>query len=682
MRTLQCALVGLLLLSSLPAVGQEAPPEATTDSPAEATPPVVPPAEVTPPAAPVDTPAAPLLADVSVEELAADINTLSSDEFGGRGLGSEGLKKAVAWHETTFQELGLEPFFGESYRQPFTLTAATPDPKAKLSVTVPPGKAALLERLEEYVVVSWNQEADVIEAPVVYAGHLIVASDRNWDDVKGMDLKGRILLVEVNEPGNREGGVFDGPNMTWYGRWAYKFEEAARQGAAGILLIHNDKRAGYGWNVVRTGWSAEDFYWDNRPETKLGFMGWVSQEAAKNLLKRSGKSLSLLRGKAENEDFRPLELGMVVRVEQRPKFRKIEVANVAGILRSSHPDTNDRYVVVSAHFDHLGKATEGKGDRIFNGAVDNCAATAAMVGTARHFVRHKDSIPFNLVFVGVTAEESGLNGSRYFAERLQIPAEQVWANINHEMTNVWGRTKEVHVYGAGFSELTEVARAAATGLGWGFIDDHIDTGGMSFRSDQLSFARAGIPAVWLHEGFTGTDGQRDAWAKREWYLQNRYHQVTDQVEADWDLEGTIQMVEWSVAIVKQLATLSARPKMTPGSGMATAASITKVSEPKAVKLSPCDARDVSIRRVLSAKKDSFLACYKKEVANNPALQGKLLLNIVVAPDGTIDTLATEENTLNNANVQNCIYTRLKRLTFPSCTGKIRRERFPFFFRTN
>ena len=621
------------------------------------------------------------LADVTLEELALDIQTLSGDDFKGRGLGSEGLKKAVAWHETTFQELGLEPFFGDSYRQPFTLTAATPDPKASLAVTVPPGKAAQLERLEEFVTISWNPEASVVEAPVVYAGHLIVASDRGWDDVKGMDLKGRILLVDVNEPGNRKGGIFDGPNMTWYGRWAYKFEEAARQGAAGILLIHNDKRAGYGWNVVRTGWTTEGFYWNDRPETSLGFMGWISQGAAKNLLKQSGKSLSLLRGKAENEDFRPIELGMVARVEQHPKFRKVEVANVAGVLRSAHPDTKDRYVVVSAHFDHIGTTPMGKGDRIFNGAVDNCAATAAMVGTARHFVRHKDSVPFNLIFVGVTAEESGLNGSRWFAEKLKIPVEQVWGNINHEMTNVWGRTKNVYVYGGAFSELQAVAQLAAQAIGLEFVADHIDTGGMSFRSDQLSFARAGIPAVWLHEGTVGIDGKRDAAAKRQWYLKNRYHQVSDQVEDDWDLEGTLQMVEWSVAIVQELAKRTERPRISPGSGMASAEPLKVEETPGAVELPACDSGEAAIRRTLGQKKNTFLACYKKEAAKNPSLQGKLLLNIAVTPEGDIDTIATEENTLNSTAVENCIFTRMKRTKFPACTGKTRRERFPFFFRT-
>ncbi len=617
--------------------------------------------------------------NVSAEELASDIRTLSSDEFEGRGLGSRGLAKAVEWHETMFKELGLEPLFGDQYRQPFTLIGSTPDPKAELAITVPPGKATLLSRLDDWVAVSWNREATIVEAPIAYAGHLIVAPDRKWDDVKEMDLKGRILLVEVNEPGNREGGIFDGPDMTWYGRWAYKFEEAARQGAAGILLIHNEKRAGYGWNVVQTGWSNEDFFTQGRPESTLGFMGWITEDAAKTLLKKSGKSLSILRNKAEGEDFSPIELGMVARLEQKPEFREIEVANVGAMLRSKHPDHQDRYVIVSAHFDHVGTDKSLKGDRVYNGAVDNCSATAAMLGTARHFVRSQESVPFHLVFLGVTAEETGLLGSRYFVDNIPFPTSATWGNINHEMTNVWGPTRDVFVYGAGFSQMTEVAKAAATTLGLTFLDDMVDRGGMSFRSDQLSFARGGIPAVWLHEGTLGMDGKRDARAKREWYLKQRYHQVSDEMEADWDLSGTVQMVQWTAAIIAELAKRPNRPKIAPGSGMATAEALVDETAVKVEELPPCTDPEVAIGRVLRSGNPAFQACYKRALNTDPNVAGKLLLNVTVSPDGTLGTLATEENTLNNAAVQDCILQRVKGMKFPKCQGELRRERFPLFF---
>jgi Zn-dependent M28 family amino/carboxypeptidase len=620
-------------------------------------------------------------ADVTVEELATDIRTLSSDVYSGRGLGSKGLEKAVKWHESAFKELGLKPLFGESYRQPFTLLGATPDPKATLKITVPSGKATSLKRLEEFVTVSWNKQKKTVEASVVYAGHLIVAHDRNWDDVKEIDLKGKILLVDVNEPGNRDKGIFEGTDMTLYGRWTYKFEEAARQGAAGILLIHNDKRAGYQWNVVRTGWSNEDFFSADRPETNLGFMGWIPEKTAKTLLKQSGKSLSILRSKAERDDFEPIELGMVAKVTQKPKFREVDVANVSGWLPSAHPDTNDRYVIISAHFDHLGRNRKLKDDQIFNGAVDNCAATAAMMGVARHFSRHPDSVPFHLVFVGVTAEETGLLGSRWFVEHMPFPIGATWANINHEMTNVWGRTKNVFVYGAGFSELTAVARAAAQSMGLEFLDSMADTGGMSFRSDQLSFARAGIPAVWLHEGTIGIDGKRDALAKRLWYLANRYHQVSDEVDKDWDLEGTLQMVEWSVAIIRELAKQPQRPKMKPGSGMATAAPITSGAPTETTKLPSCEEAQMDVRRRLDANRNHFRHCYERELGGNPKLQGKLLLNITVAPDGSLDTIAFEQNTLNHAKVQNCIIDKARNIKFTPCTGDLRRKRLPLSFKS-
>ena len=509
-------------------------------------------------------------ADVSVAELAADINELSSDEYGGRALGTKGLAMAVDWHERTFKKLGLAPLFGGSYRQPFDLAAVTPDPQPTLQFSSRSAELDL-ERLEQFVAVSWNPGAAVVQGPVVYAGHLITAPARDWDDVKGASLRGKILLVEVNEPGNREGGVFDGPNMTWYGRWVYKYEHAARLGAAGILLLHNDKGAGYGWNVVRTGWSREDFHTSEAPETALGFMGWLSGPAAEDVLGLSGRKLVDLRAAAELPDFKPVDLGIQARVTQNPKFDKVSVENVAGILRSPNLSGRDRYVIVSAHFDHMGTDESLDGDRIFNGAVDNCSATAAMIGMARHFSRHPETLPFHLVFVGVTAEETGLLGSDWFAAHMPFPANQVWANINQEMTNVWGRTRDVFVYGAGFSELTEVAGEAAKALGWNFLGDHVDRRGLSFRSDQLSFARAGIPAVWLHEGLTGIDGMRDAGAKRDWYLANRYHQVSDEIEEDWDLEGTLQMVEWGVAIVHQLARRGRSPLMYPASGMPEAA---------------------------------------------------------------------------------------------------------------
>jgi hypothetical protein len=202
---------------------------------------------------------------------------------------------------------------------------------------------------------------------------------------------------------------------------------------------------------------------------------------------------------------------------------------------------------------------------------------------------------------------------------------------------------------------------------------------MSFRSDQLSFARGGIPAVWLHEGTLGMDGQRDAQAKREWYLKNRYHQVNDEMEADWDLSGTLQMVQWTAAIVAELANWPTRPKIAPGSGMATAEALVDETVIKADKLLPCTADEVGIRRVLRSANPAFQACYKRALNTDPNIAGKLLLNVTVSPDGTLGTLATEENTLNNAVVQDCILQRVKRIKFPKCQGELRRERFPLFF---
>ena len=508
-------------------------------------------------------------ADVSLQEIEADIRYLSDDALGGRGLGSKGLELAADWHEKIFRELGLEPFFGKSFRQRFKLVGATPDPDAKLTFSVPGKEPLSPERLEQFVAVTWDPAHTVVEAPVVYAGHLIVAPGRQWDDVKDAGLKGKLVLVEVNEPGNYEGGIFDGPQMTWYGRWVYKFEEAARQGAAGILLLHTDKGAGYGWSVVRTGWSTEDFFRKGQPETGLGCMGWLNAETAQAVVRLAGKDLAALRKRAESPEFSPIPLGVSARLTQKPTFRVLPVENVAGILPSKAPEAKDRYVVVSAHFDHVGSDPKLEGDQIYNGAVDNCSATAAMMGVARHYSRHPENLPFNLIFVGLTAEEIGLVGSTYFARHLPFPTTLVWANINYEMTNVWGRTKDVHTWGGQWSELGKTAGLAAENLGWEYLSSLPDMTGMSFRSDQLSFARVGIPAVWLHEGHTGADNKRDARARRVWYYKNRNHKVSDEMEPDWDLDGTLQMIEWGLEIIRQLSTAPNRPKIYPGSGMGT-----------------------------------------------------------------------------------------------------------------
>jgi Zn-dependent M28 family amino/carboxypeptidase len=502
----------------------------------------------------------------------ADIRFLADDLLEGRAIGSPGLALAARYHENVFRSLGMEPAFKGGFRQPFELQGSLPDPSATLAVE---GHALEPEprHREDFIVVSHCKGCpQEVTGELVYGGYLIQAPGRGWDDVKGADLKDKVLLVEVNEPGNREGGAFDGKAMTYYGRWTYKFEKARELGARGVLIVHNEGRATYGWDVVRNSWSGEGFYVAD-PDPRPAFKGWVQEALARKLLKLAGKDHAKLVASAERRDFRPVPTGLTVRVRQRSTFRTVTVENVAGILRAKHPKRRDAYVVLSAHFDHLGKREAGD-DRIYNGAVDNCAASAAMLAAARHFASRRGDLRTHLIFLGATAEEEGLHGSSYFARHLPVPREKVLANINFEMTNVWGETRDLYAIGGKQSTLDAVCRRAAEAIGARYTEERGLEDGFFFRSDQLSFARRGIPAVWLHEGETSLRGPAEhIRERREAYKQRHYHKPSDDVrvlEGEWDLRGTAQIARWAAAIVEQIGLAKERPRFMKESAFAGA----------------------------------------------------------------------------------------------------------------
>jgi len=504
---------------------------------------------------------------VDVACLERDIRFLSDDALGGRGLGSMGIEAAAAYQEAAFRALGLEPFDGRSYRQEIKLQMSTPDPKA--AVVFDGGEERFAPALgQDTVVVTQNQSAPAeVEAQVVYGGYFIDAPEVPWDDVKGEDLRGKALVVEVNEPDSREGGLFDGTDMTWHGRWVRKFELAARAGAVGILIIHNDVGAGYGWPVVNAGWTREQFFIQGAPTASLGFMGWLSNAAGERVLALAGADAAALRAQAQSRDFRPVHLPLTVRVRQAPQFRTIRTDNVAGLLRSNDPRAAGRYVVVSAHYDHMGTVSVGQGeDGVFNGAVDNCSASASMIKVARILSQATDTLAVNVFFLAATAEEEGLLGSDWFVRNLPVPKEQVLGNVNFEMTNVWGKTKDVYAIAARHSDMEEIVGQAARNLGLEAISERDGEKGYFFRSDQLSFIRHGIPGVWLHEGVTSDESSRhDVSAKRREYEQLHYHHVTDEVNDDWDLRGTAQMVEWAIETIHVIGDREVRPAFHEGS---------------------------------------------------------------------------------------------------------------------
>jgi Zn-dependent M28 family amino/carboxypeptidase len=495
---------------------------------------------------------------LSVQEIEAHIRFIADPVTQGRGLGSEGLEIASMYIESQFREAGLKPAFGHSYRQEFEILGSTPDAQAKLRL---PGTANLTYGKDFVVFTSHSDLPEELSGELVYCGYLIDAPEREWDDIKGANLKGKVLLVEVNEPGNDEGGIFEGPVMTYYGRWTYKYEQAARLGAKGVLLIHNTKRATYGWSVVKNSWSLEGF---TIPEESLGspFEGWVTEVVAESVFAEAGLNYQEQLAKAETKSFQPVPLKRTATLSFAPEFRTVKTSNVGGFLPATHANPKDApTVVLTAHHDHFGMSKDGD---IFSGVVDNTSATSVLLSLARYFSQEQ-KLPINLLFVAVSAEEQGLWGSRFLAANPPVPKDKIWANINLEMTNIWGPTQDVYAIGADQSDLDQVAREAAERIGVRYIEELDKENGFFFRSDQFSFARAGIPGLWPHEGPTSEGGVLE---KRKAYRAKHYHQTSDSVavqSSEWNLDGTLQIANWVVAMVEVLAERTERPNWAEGS---------------------------------------------------------------------------------------------------------------------
>ena len=503
---------------------------------------------------------------ITADEIESHLRFLSDDLLEGRAVGTRGADLAALYQETQFRLSGLKPCFGESYRQTFDLKGSQPDQNMTLEVRGGKAAAQTYKYPESFVGLSYREDCpELIEGELVYAGYLIQAPERGWDDIKGADLTGKILLCEINEPGNSPGGIFDGEEMNYYGRWTYKFEKAAELGAAGVLIIHNTKGAAYGWEVVQNGWAGENFFLPDIPQ-KLFFQGWISGEAGEAIFKAAGQDRGTLLGLAETADFRPVNLGVQARIRQKSSFRTVKGTNVAGITGPKKQKADTKTVILSAHFDHFAPDPRLIGDQILNGAVDNCSASATLLALARHYGRQADALKVNLVFAAVTAEEHVLLGSAYFVRHLPVPKDSVLADINLEMTNVWGEVEDVYGIGAKHSDLDDICRQAAANLGLRYIPEREGHLGYAFRSDQASFLRAGIPAVWLHEGITSR-GQDPDWikVKTDDYKKNRYHKVTDEMEPDWDLRGTVQIARWAEEIISLLSEAKTVPQFKPTS---------------------------------------------------------------------------------------------------------------------
>ncbi|MGH9823025.1 MAG: M28 family metallopeptidase, partial [Blastocatellia bacterium] len=404
----------------------------------------------------------------------------------------------------------------------------------------------------------------------------VVAPEYNWDDYKGVDVRGKVLLMLVNDPlvpdpsdpSKLDPKMFGGKAMTYYGRWTYKYEIASQKGAAGAIIIHETGPAGYPWEVVKGSWSQEQFNLESADNnmSKVAIESWITNDKARELLAACGKNLDELKHEAVSRDFKPVDLGATASLTLENKIRHIDSKNVVGKLEGSDPKLKDEYVIYTAHWDHLGVGLpNAKGDRIYNGAQDNASGTSGLIELARAFKALPVAPKRSILFVSVTAEEKGLLGSRYYAEHPVYPLADTLADINMDVLNVYGKTKDITVIGLGNSTLDDVLREAASTQGRSLRPDPTPEVGSYYRSDHFSFAKQGVPSLDTESGIEYV-GRPEGWGskKHEEYTENDYHKPSDEIKPDWNLAGAVQDLKLLGLVGYRVANGDKYPEWEPG----------------------------------------------------------------------------------------------------------------------
>jgi Zn-dependent M28 family amino/carboxypeptidase len=500
--------------------------------------------------------------------LRAHIDFLASDLLEGRGPGTRGDALAQLYIATQFQLLGLKPVTPEGgYLQPFELVGMTGHPE---TMAFTGASDTLRLRYGEDFISHAGQQSERIEltdSELVFVGYGIQAPEFDWDDFKGVDVKGKTLLILNNDPED-DPALFGGKTRLRYGRWDYKYEQAAKMGAAGALLLHTTPSAGYPWQVVRTSWSGEQFELPAPGEVpRLRVKGWMAEAATRRVLGLAGKDLDALRAAAQKRDFQPVPLNVKVSTSFANQVHRRPTANVLGLLPGSEPALSREVVLYTAHHDHLGLKADAKPgeDAIYNGAVDNASGVAALLEVARAFSSLPKAPPRSILFAAVAAEEQGLLGSRYLAEHLPVPPGRVAANINIDGLNIHGRTRDVTVIGLGKSSLDKPLAALVREQGRVVKPDQLPDRGFFYRSDQFNFARQGVPSAYFSSGLDFI-GRPAGWGKerREKWEAEHYHQPSDEVGPQWDLSGAVEDVRLFFLLGAQVARTREAPRWNAG----------------------------------------------------------------------------------------------------------------------
>ena len=521
------------------------------------------------PAATLDIPAvAPgQLSEASMKEMT---RVLSSDAFEGRAPGTAGEEKTVAYLIERFKAAGLKPGNKGSWVQDVPLVEITGRDFAPLTVKSPTGAAMDFAFGRDWVGTTYREDAAtrLQDSELVFVGYGVVAPEKGWNDYAGVDMRGKTAVILVNDPdfgAASEDGLFNGKAMTYYGRWTYKYEEAARHGAAGAIIVHDTAPAAYGWNVVESSWTGPQAYPQagaNPPPTTL-MNGWVQKPAAERILAAAGQDLAELTARARKQGFRAVPLGLTASTSFRSDIRKFASKNVIGLLPGR--GAADEYVLHTAHWDHLGRCKPAPdGDDICNGAIDNATGTAALAALGAAHVKAGPARR-SLVFLAVTGEESGLLGAKYYAENPVFPLDRTVGGINMDAFLVAGPSRDVTVVGPGKSELDAFLAAALRLDGRYITPDPSSEAGYYYRSDHFAFAKLGVPMIYVDGGEDLVTGGRSAGEKAAAdYRANRYHGPQDEYDPNWNWAGVMQDLQLFYHIGRALAQSTSWPNWMPG----------------------------------------------------------------------------------------------------------------------
>jgi Zn-dependent M28 family amino/carboxypeptidase len=523
-----------------------------------------------------DAPAKAALDAITADELMKHIKVLSSDEFEGRAPGSKGEDLSVKYITEQFKALGLKPGNPNgTYTQEVPLAGIKSESTASFTAN---GKEPMqLKYPDDYVASSarLQDSINVQNSDVVFVGYGIVAPEYGWDDYKGVDVRGKTILMLINDPpipdpndpAKLDDKMFKGKAMTYYGRWTYKYEIAAEKGAAAAVIIHETEPAAYPYSVVKTSWSKENFE-INASDKNIGAVqvrSWITLDVAKKLLADSGQDFDALKKSAITKEFKPVPISAKANFAIKQEVRGFMSHNVLGKVEGSDPKLRDEWVIYSAHWDHLGRHTELQGDQIFNGALDNASGVATILDVAKGFTQLKPAPKRSVLFIATTAEEAGLLGAKYYAEHPLYPLEKTLADINVDGVNPSGKSRDMEDVSYGNSTLDDMLNDAAKGQGRTVNPNSEPEKGTFYRADNFEFSKVGLPSLYMKRGLD-IIGKPPGYGKqkRDEYTARDYHQMTDEIKPDWDLSGAAQDAQLLFEVGYRVANATSFPEWKAG----------------------------------------------------------------------------------------------------------------------